>query len=128
MSSKQRWKIHMKNMEVIIRIGIHAHEKEPQTVLVSALVEGDYPARPKSIKECFNYDQIHEFVAKWPAQDHVWLLETCVSDLLTHIFEVDEAVQCATVSVCKPNIFPNAESVGVEAQWTRADFERFRTN
>jgi dihydroneopterin aldolase len=63
-------------------------------------------------------------VNDWPNRSHVDLLETCVSDLLMFIFRASDNVVSAKVSVCKPDIFPEVEAVGVEAQWTRADFER----
>lgn len=129
MSSKnatQRWRINIRNMETTIRIGIHPHEKKPQRVLINTTVEGVYPAAPTKIGDCFNYDLIQRLVVQeWPKQPHVDLLETYVSELLMFIFRSDDRVDFARASVCKPDIFPEAQSVGVEAEWTRADFERY---
>ena len=125
MSFKQHWRVNVKNLETIIRIGIHANEQQPQRVFVNAMIEGVYPAKPQSIADCFNYDHIHALVVQeWPKRQHVNLLETYVAELLEFIFRSDARVDFARASVCKPDIFPQAQSVGVEAEWTRKDFER----
>jgi FolB domain-containing protein len=119
------WKVHVKNLKSHIGVGIHDHEKNKQRILVNVVVEGHYPELPKHINDCFDYDHIHELVVnEWPKKAHKPLLENCVIELLEYIFRSDERVERASVRVCKPDIFPNAESVGVECQWTREDFQR----
>lgn len=125
-SKKHLWRIHVKNLETIIGVGIHEHEKEKQRVIVNTVVEGEYPAKPSSIKDCFNYDYIHNLVVNiWPKHQHKPLLEDCAVELLEYIFRCDDRVTTASVRICKPDIFPAAESVGVETTWTRKDFENF---
>lgn len=125
MSTTHRCRVNIRNLSALIRIGIHPHERTPQRILVNAVVEGDYPPRPSSIDECFNYDPIHQLVTEeWTRRGHTSLLETYVVELLEFIFRLDDRVTYAKVSVCKPDIFPQAEAVGAEAEWTRADFER----
>jgi dihydroneopterin aldolase len=127
MSYNQKWRINVKNLETFIPIGIHPHEKKPQRVIINAVIEGNYPLKPRSIDDCFNYEHIHRFVVKeWPLQPHVFLMETSVVTLLNYIFNIDQRVTFAKVSLCKPDILLEAQSVGVEAEWTRADFERCR--
>lgn len=122
---KHRWNIHIKNMETTIGVGIHPHERVKQRVFVNVTVEGEYPAKPQVIEDCFNYDYIHNLVVeKWPNREHKLLLENCVTELLEHIFRCDERVNRASVRVCKPDIFPGVEAVGVETTWTRADFKK----
>ncbi len=126
MSYNLRRRINIYNLATTIRVGIHAHEQYPQRVLANAMVEGYFPASPKSIEECFNYDHVHTLVVKeWPTKPHNALLENWVSELLVHIFSIDERVMFARASVCKPDIFPEAEAVGVEMEWTRADYKKF---
>jgi dihydroneopterin aldolase len=125
MSSDMRWRINIKNLETHIAIGLHDHEKTPQRIIVNAAIDVLSPAKPTSIKQCFNYDHVHKLVVgQWPQRSHVQLLETCVTELLEYIFRADDRVVFAKASVCKPDIFSEAESVGVEAEWTLADFER----
>ncbi len=123
---KHRWRVHVTNLQTTIRVGIHEHEKEKQRIIVNAIVEGEYPAKPQVIEDCFNYEYIHNLVVdEWPKKEHKSLLENCVVELLEHIFSCDERVDKASVRICKPDISPHAEAVGVEAQWTRKDFKLF---
>ncbi len=125
MSSKptHKWRVHVKNLETNMAVGIYDHEKTPQRLLINALVEGEYPALPAVIEDCFNYEHIHNLVINiWAKKSHTSLLEECVTELLAHIFRSDERVSFAKVSVEKPDIFVNAEAVGVETAWTREDF------
>ena len=123
---KHRWNIHIKNMVTTIGVGIHPHEQIKQRVVVNVVVEGEYLAKPQVIEDCFNYDYVHELVVnEWPKREHKLLLENCVTELLEHIFRCDSRVDCASVRVCKPDIFPQVEAVGVETKWTREDFEKF---
>ena len=127
MSSDMRWRVHVKNLETRIAIGIHDHEKTPQRIIVNAAIDVIYPARPPSIEQCFDYDHVHRLVVgEWPRRVHIPLLESCTVELLEYIFRTDDRVVFAQVSVRKPDIFSEAESMGVEAEWTRADFERLK--
>lgn len=124
--NKHRWLVNIKNMQTTIGVGIHPHEQIKQRVFVNVTIEGEYPAKPKVIGECFNYDHVHDLVVnEWPNRKHKPLLENCAVELLEHIFRCDGRVDAVTVRVCKPDIFPQVESVGVETRWTRADFEKF---
>lgn len=120
MSSNQRWRLYVKNLESKIRLGIYSHERElPQRIMINATVEAEYAGRPQAIDECFNYDTIYALVTEeWPKRPHVELLETLVVELLEFIFR-DPRVAFAKVRIDKPDIFTEAESVGVEAEWKR---------
>lgn len=124
--SKQRWRINICNIETHIPVGIHEHEKIPQRIIVNATVECSYSCKPETIDECFNYDHVRKLVVEeWPNRPHIALLETCVNDLLAFIFKTDDRTSYAKVSVCKPDIFPETQSVGVEAEWSRVDFQKY---
>ena len=126
MSSNQRWRINVENLEARIKVGIHPHEREPQRVLVNAIIEADYARKPKTIADCYNYEHVHHLVTKeWPKRPHVELLETYVTELLEYIFRSDKRVVWVRVSLSKPDVFTEAKSVGVEAQWSLKDFERY---
>ncbi len=125
MSSDTEWRIHITDLETCIAVGIYPQEKEPQRVLVNAVIEGMYPARPQSVSECFNYELVHARVTReWLKRPHTDLLETLVTDLLEYIFRSSASVKSATVRLTKPDIFPDAKGVGVEGRWTRGDYER----
>ena len=118
-----KWRVHVKNLETIIGVGIYEHELTPQRIIVNVIVEGRYPTKPQDISECFNYENIYQLIANdWRKKPHTPLLEQCVIELLEHIFKCDDRVDFANVCIYKPDIFHNVEAVGVETSWTRTDF------
>lgn len=120
-----RWCIFVKNLETTVRIGIHRHEKTAQRLRVSADIEMLYAQPPQTIADCFNYDHIYRLVCEeWPKGAHVDLLETLAVDFLNYVFTMDSRVDSAKVRIAKPDIFAEAEEVGVETRWTREDFKR----
>ena len=125
MCSDMRWRINIRNMATQVKIGIYPHEHAPQRVIINGTIEWCYPARPKSIEECISYEHVHRLaVLEWPQRPHVGLLETYLVELLEYVFTMDHRVEFARFSLCKPEAFKEAEAVGVEAEWTRADFKR----
>jgi len=127
MSSKQKWRFNIRNLETRMRIGCDPKEHEPQRILVNVVMEGEYSAAPQSLEQCINYDLVYRLVTQeWPALPHTILLETRIRELLEYIFRADERISYAKVSLDKPDIFPEIESIGIEAEWTRADYLRYR--
>ncbi len=125
MSGESRRKVFLRDIEVLLKVGIYPHERVAQRVVVNADIEGMFPARVNSLADCFDYDAVHKLVTEtWPVQPHVDLLETCVDALLAHIFCSDTRVDMARVSVAKLDIYPDSKCAGVETTWTRADFEK----
>lgn len=121
-------RIKIDDLKTSVRIGIHPHERKPQPISVDVMAEGEFPLHPESILDCFDYDPIHDLVVnKWPVQQHVDLLETLTTSLLEAIFLQDPRINFARVYIKKTHIFAAAKSVGVEEQWHRSDFERFKT-
>lgn len=118
----------MRDLLTAVRIGIHAHEQEaPQRLLVNLSLEGEIPLRPATVKDCIDYDHIHAFVTQeWPSRPHVELLETLAGELVDFCFMQDSRLLRLTVSITKPDVFPNAAQVGVELTKTRNDWEEER--
>ena len=122
-----RWRINIRDLETRAKVGIYPRERSPQRIIVNATIEGRYPARPRSIDDCISYEHVHRLaVEEWPKRPHVGLLETCLVELLEYIFTTDNRIEWARVSLAKPDVFKEAEAVGVEAEWTREDFERLK--
>ncbi len=127
MSLKQKWRFNIKKLETRMRVGCNPKEREPQRIYVNAIMEGEYVLEPQSLDECINYDIIHHLVTReWPKLPHTILLETRINELLEYIFRTDDRITYAKVSLEKPDIFPEMESVGIEAEWTREDFIRYQ--
>ena len=66
-----------------------------------------------------DYDPIREALQSWPQRPHTPLLETLVDELAELCLTHPHAAACR-VSVMKPDIFNEAEGVGVEVYRVRA--------
>lgn len=112
-----------------MRVGCDPREHEPQRIFVNVTIEGNYAAKPKHLSECINYDLVyHKIMKEWPSRPHTQLLETRIAELLEYIFRSDERVTRAKVSLSKPDVFPEVESIGLEAEWTREEFEQLKNS
>jgi dihydroneopterin aldolase len=105
-----------------IRIGLHPWEKNgPQRVIVNVelFVKGaGYIIKDNPIVD---YDPIYAALKTWPQREHTLYIETYLRELLALSFQ-DLRVDSCRVSLCKPDIFPEAAAVGVEVYMTRADY------
>src|SRR5688572_11051550 len=106
------WEAVISNIKTEISVGIYEHEKAPQTILVSATIRGHYPAYPKDISECTNYEMLQSLTESWKTRDQVALLETLAMECFEEIFTKCPHAQEATVSIMKPDIFADTEAVG----------------
>ncbi len=120
-------RIIIKDMIVNVRIGLYDHEKEngrSQRIIVNvelfADAQGylDNPTRDTII----DYDDVYGEIKKWANNGHTELIETYLKGLLGVCFK-NEKVQEARVSIAKPDIFEEAERVGVEVHMTRQEFK-----
>lgn len=123
------WEIIISQLETRVRIGIHAHESEPQRLWVDAAIYGHYPAHPSSIEQCIDYDVFHNLVTvEWPKRPQIALIETLVMELFAFIFLQAANVSHATIGIYKPDIFREAEKVGVRLSLTRAEFLKLQAD
>ena len=127
MSFKQKWRIYINSLEVVMRVGCAPHEREPQRIWLNVTIEGQYPVQPEVLEDCINYDLVYKFVTgTWPGLPHTILLETRMVELLEFIFASDAKVDYAKVAMLKPDIFKEVATIGLEAEWTREDYERLK--
>ncbi len=117
----------LNKVDVVMSVGIAPHEKykdRPQHVVVSAKLffhKGKINAT--DINDCVNYAVIRDFIASWADRDHVDLIETLGDELIEKCFE-DSRVEAVWIAIEKPDIFHDAESVGIEVYRTRADQDK----
>lgn len=114
-------------MIINVRIGLHDHEKEndrSQRIIVNVELFADakgYLDNP-SRDTIIDYDDIYQEIKKWANNGHTELIETYLKGLLGVCFQ-NERVQSARVSIAKPDIFEEAERVGVEIEMNRREWE-----
>lgn len=120
-------KIIVKDLNVDVRIGLHDHEKEhgrSQRIIVNVELFAGVSGYLKDAGHdtIIDYDDIYTGIQQWSQNDHTELIETYLSDLLGLCFRYD-TVTAARVSITKPDVFEDAEQVGVEVFMTRSDWE-----
>src|SRR5215472_11237999 len=111
-TSQSYRRIILRDVQVEAKVGLHPwemHPERPARLIVN--VEIFIPLQTG--KEFVDYDPIREALRAWPGRPHTPLLETLVDELAALCLAHPAAAACR-VSVMKPDIFNEAEGVGVE--------------
>lgn len=126
--SGRGWSVFVDGLEVLTRVGIHAHEHEaPQSVVIDARL--GYRCMPAETgeHEWINYEQYCERVTQFlETKPHTRLLETLAVELARLSFEEWGALDTLTLVLYKPKIRPGTQRIGIELDWTRGDYEARR--
>ena len=113
--------VFVRDLELKALIGIYAHEKiDPQRVVVNidlSVTEGEGP-KDDDIGHVVSYEIVVKKVEAIVAEGHINLIETLCEKIATACLR-DKRVLAARVRVEKPDIIPNARSVGVEIERAR---------
>ena len=117
-------RIILRNVQVEARVGLHAwemHPEHPTRLIVNVELFVPLPAvgGAETAASIVDYDPIRAALRAWPGRPHTPLLETLV-DELAELCLADPRVAACRVSVMKPDIFPEAEGVGIEVYRTRS--------
>jgi len=118
-------RIFLRNHEVPVQIGAHDFEKtQAQRVIFNVELFVPYTlSTPQAdqLSEVVDYDFVRELIAQRIRQGHVELQETLCDDLAAQML-AHPRVQAVRLSSCKPDVYPDCDSVGVEVfrmkEWT----------
>lgn len=101
-------------LAVMIRLGIHAHEAEPQRVLVTVEMTVDYAAAPSEdrIDEVLDYDFVRAGILRLAAERRFALQET-LCETVAALCLTDRRVRKVRVRTLKTDVYPDA-GVGCE--------------
>lgn len=110
-------RIFLRNCEMPVRIGVHEYEKKgPQRLLVNVdlfiPLAVSTPADDELI-EVVDYSFIRDALESLTSQGHINLQET-LCDEIARLLLAHPAVRAVRVSTEKPDVYENAESIGVE--------------
>jgi dihydroneopterin aldolase len=126
--SGRGWSVFVDGLEVLTRVGIHAHEHEaPQPVVIDARL--GYRCMPAETgeHEWINYEQYCERLTRFlETKPHTRLLETLAVELAVLSFEEWGALDMLTLVLYKPKIRPGTQRIGIELDWGRGDYEGYR--
>jgi 7,8-dihydroneopterin aldolase/epimerase/oxygenase len=110
--------VFVRDLECMALIGIYDHEKEKaQRIIVNidlSVQESDAPM-DDDISHVVSYEIIAKKVESILAEGHINLVETLCEKIAQSCLK-DRRVLAARVRVEKPDIIPNARSVGVEIE------------
>ena len=113
--------VFVRDLDLRAVIGIHQHEKvEPQRIVVNidlSVREGPDPGAD-DIGHVVSYEIVVRKVEAIIAEGHINLVETLCERIAASCL-TDKRVLAARVRVEKPDIIPNARSVGVEIERQR---------
>ena len=113
--------VFVRDLDLMASIGIYATEKvKPQRIIVNidlSVHEGEGP-NDDDIGHVVSYEIVVKKVEAILAEGHINLVETLCEKVAAACLK-DRRVVAARVRVEKPDIIPNARSVGVEIERTR---------
>ena len=106
--------IHLDELRVAIRLGIHPHEAAPQPVTVSVAMTVAYPAPPRedAIAEVLDYDFVRAGILRLAAERGFALQET-LCEAVAALCLADPRVRRVRVRTVKTDIYPDAR-IGCE--------------
>lgn len=110
-------KLFLRRHEVWVQIGIHDFEKTAaQRIWIDVDLYVPYAnSTPKAdrIDEVVDYDFIRAVIAQRIQQGHIGLQETLCDDLVESLLQ-NPGIEAVRLSTCKPDVYADCESVGVE--------------
>ena len=113
--------VFVRDLEMPALIGIYEYEKrDPQRIIVNidlSVHEGEGP-KDDDIGHVVSYEIVVKKVEAIIAEGHINLVETLCEKIAAACLR-DKRVAAARVRVEKPDIIPNARSVGVEIERSR---------
>lgn len=111
--------VFVRDLELQTLIGIYDHEKQrPQRIIVNIDLSVQEGSGDDDIGHVVSYEIVVKKVEAIIAAGHINLVETLCEKIAESCL-TDKRVVAARVRVEKPDIIPNARSVGVEIERTR---------
>lgn len=117
------WRVFIDELVVPTRIGIHPHEHvAPQPIVIDASLT--YRCVPSETGGWIDYERYCERIAAFLAtKPHTRLLEMLAVEMAMLSFREWPALDALTLALHKPKIRPGTKRIGVELEWTRADYD-----
>jgi dihydroneopterin aldolase len=122
------WRVFIDELEVATRIGLHAHEyAAPQPVVIDASLLYRGEPSEEGAHAMIDYERYCECVSAFLADKaHTRMLETLAVEVAELSFREWPALDALTLALYKPKIRAGTRRIGVELDWTRADYDALR--
>jgi 7,8-dihydroneopterin aldolase/epimerase/oxygenase len=124
------WRVFVDELVIETRVGIHAHEHAaPQPVVIDASLAYRCDPSEQGADRLIDYERycnrLCEFLS---AKPHTRLLEMLALEIAELSFSEWPALQALTLALHKPKIREGTRRLGVELDWTRADYDARQLN
>jgi dihydroneopterin aldolase len=122
------WRVFIDELVAVTRIGLHAHEYvAPQPVTIDASLHYRGEPSEEGAHAMIDYERycgrVSAFLADKP---HTRMLETLAVEVAELSFREWPALDALTLALHKPKICEGTRRIGVELDWTRADYDAMR--
>lgn len=108
----------LRDVVVETNVGLYDWEKHPERptrLIINVEMFAWLRSSDTPIADIFmDYDLVRNELKSWPGRKHVALLETLADELMALCFS-NPLVDAVRLSIVKPDIFADAEGVGIEA-------------
>ena len=115
--------VFVRDLELKALVGIHDHEKiAPQRIIINVdlMADESEPVRDDVFKTVVDYERVVKKIQKIIDEGHVNLLETLAERFAAKCLE-DVRVLSARIRIEKPDVMPEAASVGIEIERVRVN-------
>jgi 7,8-dihydroneopterin aldolase/epimerase/oxygenase len=119
------WRVFVDELAIATRVGIHAHEHlAPQPLVMDASLVYRCDPSEAAVDTLIDYEQYcNRICAFLAAKPHTRLLETLAMEIAELSFSEWPALDALTLTLYKPKIREGTRRLGIELDWTRADYE-----
>jgi len=114
--------VFVRDLELKALVGIHDHEKiAPQRIIINVdlMVDESEPVRDDVFSTVVDYERIAKKIKQTIEEGHVNLLESLAERFAARCLEDIRVLSCR-IRIEKPDIMPEAASVGIEIERVRA--------
>ena len=120
MALRAKWTIRINELVTHLRVGVDREESDPVPISVSVCITGLTPSQPNDLNDCFDYQDICDWVEhEWPKTPHTPLLEMRFNELVDYIFSCDKRIMQVWIGLFRQPLGSTAASVGLEREVTR---------
>ena len=113
--------VFVRDLELKALVGIHDHEKiAPQRIIINVdlMVDESEPVRDDVFSTVVDYERIAIKIKQTIEEGHVNLLESLAERFAARCLEDTRVLSCR-IRIEKPDIMPEAASVGIEIERVR---------
>jgi dihydroneopterin aldolase len=117
-TGRKTYRIFVRDLEMIGSVGVHAHEKiTPQRIRVSIdlTVGPRAPDATDTVDTVLSYENVVKATRAIVASGHFQLIETLAERVAAACLQ-HYSVNAVKVKIEKPDIFPDAATVGIEIE------------